>query len=321
MDSRIKIPNLELTILGWDPEDPEIVNATVLDGGGEDVIIMGPTPLSSDATISGITITGGGRGIFCSETSASIRHCVIKGNTDSGLYCYDASPSVTNCIISENTATRHGGGGVYCISQPSPIFANCTITENFVPGDGGGLFVSGSASMQNCIVSRNTASELGGGLYCYFGNTALMNCTITENRASEAGGGLYNRRGAPILTNCIFWGDFPREFDVEEDSLSVTYSDIQGGWAGEGNISRDPALVEWLGFESMPNPIDRWIGDTFTPRSSCIDAGDPSITDGISDSHPNWPNWYPNGTRSDMGAYGGPGNGGWLGGQFLSRQP
>ncbi len=42
--------------------------------------------------------------------------------------------------------------------------------------------------------------------------------------------------------------------------------------------------------------------------SSCIDGGDPLISDGIWDSDPNWPDWFPNGERSDMGAYGGPGN-------------
>ena len=34
--------------------------------------------------------------------------------------------------------------------------------------------------------------------------------------------------------------------------------------------------------------------------------------DGLYDSHPRWPEWYPNGARSDMGAYGGPGNADWL---------
>ena len=46
--------------------------------------------------------------------------------------------------------------------------------------------------------------------------------------------------------------------------------------------------------------------------SPCVDAGDPSIEDRLSDWHPKWPDRYPNGARSDMGAYGGPGNIDWL---------
>ena len=38
-----------------------------------------------------------------------------------------------------------------------------------------------------------------------------------------------------------------------------------------------------------------------------IDAGSRLIRDGV-----DWPQWYHNGSRSDMGAYGGPGNAAWL---------
>jgi len=60
----------------------------------------------------------------------------------------------------------------------------------------------------------------------------------------------------------------------------VTYSDVQGGWKGQGNIDADPAFVG-------PERDDfhlRW-------RSACIDAGDPSSP------------LDPDGTRSDMGAF------------------
>ena len=46
--------------------------------------------------------------------------------------------------------------------------------------------------------------------------------------------------------------------------------------------------------------------------NSNLDFGDPAIEDGISDWHPRWPLWHSDGPRSDMGAYGGPDNGGWL---------
>jgi len=38
-----------------------------------------------------------------------------------------------------------------------------------------------------------------------------------------------------------------------------------------------------------------------------IDAGDPAIEDGI-----DWPGWYQNYPRSDIGAYGGSGDVNWL---------
>jgi hypothetical protein len=65
---------------------------------------------------------------------------------------------------------------------------------------------------------------------------------------------------------------------------------------GDGMIDADPLFVSYHGFDFL-----------LRKGSPCIDAGDPDIEDGRS-----WPIWYNNGLRSDMGAYGGPGNVGWL---------
>jgi hypothetical protein len=65
---------------------------------------------------------------------------------------------------------------------------------------------------------------------------------------------------------------------------------------GPGMIDANPRFVAFRGFDYLLSPI-----------STCIDAGDPAIEDGF-----DWPDWYPNDPRSDMGAYGGPGNVGWL---------
>jgi len=82
------------------------------------------------------------------------------------------------------------------------------------------------------------------------------------------------------------------------------YSDIQGGWSGTGNIDEDPlfTLKSWFGFDYG-----------LRTASPCIDAGDPAIEDDIYDWHPLCPDWYVNGARSDIGAYGGSANAGWLG--------
>jgi hypothetical protein len=112
---------------------------------------------------------------------------------------------------------------------------------------------------------------------------------------------MYNRGSDPIITNCILWGDLPDEIYNSDSNPIVTYSDVEGGYPGEGNIDADPHFMTFHGFD--------YILDVGSP---CIDTGAPTIEDGISDWHPRWPDWYPNGPRSDMGAYGGPGNKGWV---------
>jgi hypothetical protein len=69
-----------------------------------------------------------------------------------------------------------------------------------------------------------------------------------------------------------------------------------GGWLGVGNIDEDPLFISYHGFDYL-----------LRRGSPCIDTGNPYVEDGF-----DWPNWYMNAPRSDMGAYGGPGNVGWL---------
>jgi hypothetical protein len=153
----------------------------------------------------------------------------------------------------------------------------------------------------NCVVSGNSAGENGGGASGEYGNPTLTNCTITENLANN-GGGIYYDEALVTVNNCILWGDSPQEI-VGIGTLSVTFSDVEGGWEGEGNMDENPCFV--------PFPI-RGFEHILRPNSPCIDAGDPHIYDKLYDWHPMWPSWYRDSKLSDMGAYGGQGNWKWL---------
>jgi len=162
------------------------------------------------------------------------------------------------------------------------------------------------------IVSENgpyftTIDCEGDGRGFYFRNaetsfSKLDGFTITNGHAS-LGGGIRCVHSSPTIKNCILWNDTPQEVYVESGYPVITFSDVQGGWEGEGNINRDPLFI-----------LKSWFGFDYGLRTSspCIDSGDPPIEDEIYDRHPLCPDWYVNGARSDMGAFGGPGNIGWL---------
>ncbi len=153
-----------------------------------------------------------------------------------GIYCNGSSPTITNCIISGNsTGSHHGGGGIYC-RDSNPFITNCTISGNYARGPGGGIACrDGSPTITNCTISGNSA-EIGGAIFCWSYRSLIIN-------------------------NSIIWGNAPPEIYTGGLSINVTYTDIQGGWEGEGNIDADPLLT---------------LDGHLQAGSPCIDVGDPN---------------------------------------------
>ena len=173
---------------------------------------------------------------------------IKNGNTDygGGIYCEDSSPTITKCTITGNTADY--GGGIFC-TYSSPTITNCTITKNTASYDGGGIYCdSSSPPITNCTIAGNTA-HYGGGIYCvYYSSPAITNCTITKNTASYDGGGIYySYSSSPKVKNTILWGDTAgsgKEISLYGGTnITVTYSDVEGGWTGTGNINANPLFV------------------------------------------------------------------------------
>jgi len=83
--------------------------------------------------------------------------------------------------------------------------------------------------------------------------------------------------------NTILWANFApdgNEIYLDNSVIDATYSDIQGGWSGEGNIDADPLFVD-------PDNGDYHLQE----GSPCIDAGDPNSP------------LDPDGTIADIGAF------------------
>ena len=73
-----------------------------------------------------------------------------------------------------------------------------------------------------------------------------------------------NSNAHPLLANNIIWDNSPEEIHLTSSSgsFTISYSNVQGGYPGTGNIDLDPAFVD---------PFN----DDFhlQPGSGCIDAG------------------------------------------------
>jgi predicted outer membrane repeat protein len=192
---------------------------------------------------------GGGMANYVS--SPSLTNVIFKGNTAAqggGLYNYlSNNPSLTNTTFTGNTALTGAalGGGIYN-DLSSPTLTNVTLSGNLAGSSGGGIYNSVSdPDLANVTFSGNSAISSGGGIYNEDSSPRLVNVTFHANSASpDQGGALYNNSlSHPAVLNSILYGDTGGE--VHNDgagSANITYSIVEGGYAGTGNRTEDPLL-------------------------------------------------------------------------------
>ena len=266
-------------------DDAVLDGFTVCDGYN---LPDGPPPHHmSPATLLSAKGEGVGAGILCDGCAPAIRHCIIRDNVaakGAGMYNLATrewptdemrpAPVVVDCIFLRNHA-RARGGAVCNDLMTHAAFVACSFLDNRCDGKGGAIYndFDCSPTLENCLFAGNVAHTGGGMANDGRSSPVLTNCTFARNHATAMYGALYSGTGptnvpnAPVATNCIFWGDTadagPAEIGDWHDCLTaVTYSCVQGGHAGEGNIDADPLFVD-------PDRGDFRLG----PGSPCVDAG------------------------------------------------
>jgi predicted outer membrane repeat protein len=307
----------------------------------------------SDLTLSNCTFTQncispagvptafawGGAICNASDSRTVLTDCIFVENmagSGGGMYNYPGgNVTLKGCSFLGNSGDS---GGALDTSHCYATLVGCTFSGNLAAQSGGAIHsdLAKSLKVVNCLFCGNKATR-GGALYMYYPtNTTLANCTFASNLATRgnvfACGGLTTCE----LTNCIIW-DEPHPIWVfdepgngtgpppAESNISVTYSNVQGGWPGEGNIDADPCFADpgYWADASDPNVIvgadapeavwvdgdyhlqsqagqwdptsANWARDDVT--SPCIDAGHLNSPIGLEP--------FPNGGRINMGAYGG----------------
>lgn len=245
-----------ITIRSTDPNDPVIVAATILGSLGSTVVFAnGEKPGS---VLAGFTVTGGREAV----------------------YCYDSSPTITHCEIA-----GCGGPGVRLTGESDPTITQTRIVANRAAGVemtayGEGRVVKQSkATIRNCIIAGNHGQGIHGS------KPTLVNCTVVENLSYGV------EASSPTVTNSILYFNNPSNgVQIKSNRATVAYSDVQGGWEGDGNIDADPlfaSLGRWAdgiwtsGDYHLKSQGWRWDGDADSwtsdeATSPCIDAGDPT---------------------------------------------
>jgi len=244
------------------------------------------------SVLEGFTIkngytTGRGGGVYCSGSSPTIINCIITNNQSGdkyvywsgggGIYCRSSNAKFINCVVSNNY-TRNRGGGIWCYDGGTVQILNCVFTGNeadYVSSMGTWSYGGGischraNAKLKNCLIVNNWAHDFSGGINFNRSTSTVSNCTIVNNQADERTGGIYQYLSTVTIENSIIRGNTDPSSEQLRGAFTVSYSDIEGGYTGRGNIDADPLFVT--------GPLgDYYLSQTNAGQastSSCVDAG------------------------------------------------
>ena len=277
-------------------KDNRVSGAPYAYGGGMRILYSSGTSFVTDNKFinngpldSSVMVYGGGLLTVQTEnlTIENNEFLLNNGQYGGGIYLSeDTVVSVRNNKFLQNNAINSGGGALITDGS-NPLFENNLVAGN-TAWSGSGVVVL-SSGKKNYDDSRiNSLMMISGGLgeitaennitttlpsqlkktTSLVSEPLLINNTIVDNSANTLGGGIFNENSHFIILNTILWGNTAAQDSqiyVFNGDVFVEYSDVQGGWSGEGNIDEEPLFI---------------IGDTLfhlSDSSPCVNTGADSL--------------------------------------------
>ena len=251
------------TILSGDLKSDDRGTANLSDNSFH--VVIGPAD-GLPATLDGVTVTGG-------NADGPYPH-----HYGGGLYNPDGKLQAVNCTFRGNTGVS---GAAVMNFGPSILLVNCQLVGNRALLQGGGLYnYEGTATLTNCRIVGNAADYAdttgGAAIYNLNGSVTVLDSTVADNRA-PIGRAIASFTWTTVsavqvkVVNSILFNGGDEVWSNLRGLIDVTYSDVQGGWSGAGNISTDPQFTLPGSWSTAGDWVD---GDyRLKAASPAIDAG------------------------------------------------
>jgi predicted outer membrane repeat protein len=174
--------------------------------------------------------------------------CDCDGNVEDGTGECGGDALVDECGVCN--------GECYCdTNNRSTIINNSTIIENVSGHFGGGIYMSGaSPTITNVVISNNLAQNSGAGAfvddvsYPIFSNVTFANNSVDSSTSQGGGAIACYHGGSPTVNNSILWNNSPQQIfllshNAVSSSITISYSDIQGGYDGITNQNANKSIL------------------------------------------------------------------------------
>jgi len=257
-----------------------LIVETVFDGQNQTQCAIGATQSTIDIYDSQIMNHTGSGVYLISSTDMAMNDCSVSSNSGFGVECHSSNEVILNrCTLENNdssgiaseysgveiadsTIRGNGGAGIGSRQHSDLALTRSRIYSNTYDG----IYLEDS--LWTSITDNYIYDNLGNGPYTYagiylqgaIGQAEIRNNTICDNHTY----GIYHESGTePEVVSCTVYDNSTQIGTGSGQPLSnVTYSCVESGYAGTGNISSDPLFV------------DASNGDyRVTWDSECVDAG------------------------------------------------
>jgi hypothetical protein len=234
-------------------QDVTFVGNTAGDSGAGMAVVNGASAVIVDTHLISNTAGHGGGGIMVDGSAqAQITGVVVEHNSadyGGGIAVRSAaSASISGARVISNTAHDSGGGVGIWAGGPVVVMADTVISDNY-GYNAGGLAMweqGGTYTGTNLLVVDNHSGPGPAGIALWGSSGGqLMNVTVSGNDSATGFDGAEVEGpagGFPIL-NSIFWGNGTGGANLGGNNLNVSYSDVQGGFVGTGNINAAPLFI------------------------------------------------------------------------------
>lgn len=214
---------------------------------------MDGTTLLENCTIRDIAWSaynaGEHQAVYITSATATVRGCVITGNT-----------------YGQTGGTGANGSGIYASAG---LIENCTVWGNTAYGKGGGIYIDGNGvTLRNCIIWGNTATVEGGGndIFIVSGKTPTIECCDSSDLLADKTTG--NLNGDPQFADAA-GGDFA----IATKSLCTGVGRVQEWMTDAKDLAGGARLVEGTVSVGALEPQERFSGITASIGTS---TGEPT---------------------------------------------
>ncbi|MEN6384431.1 MAG: right-handed parallel beta-helix repeat-containing protein [Phycisphaerales bacterium] len=196
-----------ITLSSMNPDDPNIVAATIIDCNGTETQphrgFYFHSGEDNNSVVCGITITNGyhssGGAICCVRSGAYIHHCNIVRNAASvnGIVLLSSYSILSDCTIADNNAMNavFANGSSLKFTQIKNCIIKNNVWPNYCAAVGGGSYTE----IKDCIITNN----MGSGIDMRGSQSAIVsNCLIRGNGTTKYKQSTMGIQGVSSVENC-----------------------------------------------------------------------------------------------------------------------